>query len=65
VKPTTSSNDGGGVASATRHLGSEQGMLEVGRATAATGEGCAPFYRGKRAGTRSIGELQQWLVSAL
>jgi hypothetical protein len=60
VKPAMSSNGGGGVASVMRHLGSGQGKLEVGRAIAATKEGCALFYKGEGAGTRSIGEAQWW-----
>jgi hypothetical protein len=50
-----SSNGSGGVSSTIRRLGSEEEKLEVGKGALATGEGGAPFYRGK-GGMEAVGQ---------
>jgi hypothetical protein len=50
----TRSNGSDGVSSMIRHLGSEEEKVEVGKGALATGEGGAPFYRGKGAWRRSV-----------
>jgi hypothetical protein len=50
------SNGSGGVSSMIRHLGSEEEKVEVGKGALATGEGGAPFNRGKGSWRRSVEE---------